>query len=58
MANTNCAMTREAFPEFVAIAIGNFADPNFPVPTISVWEETRHLWGSLPLDTKRTAKQG
>jgi hypothetical protein len=41
-------------------AIGNFADPNFPAPTIGVWEESRHPWVSLPPDTppKRVAKQG
>jgi hypothetical protein len=48
----------EAFPGIVAVAIGNFADPNFPAPIISVWEETRHPWVSLPPDTKRMAKQG
>lgn len=48
----------EAFPEIVAVAIGNFADPSFPAPIISVWEETRHSWVSLPPDTKRMAKQG
>jgi hypothetical protein len=32
-------------------AIGNLADLNFPAPTISVWEETRHPWVSLPPDT-------
>jgi len=48
----------EAFPEIVAVAVGNFADPNFPAPIISVWEETRHPWVSLPPDTKRMAKQG
>jgi hypothetical protein len=51
-------LEKEAFPEFVAIAIGCFADPNFPAPTISVWEQTRHPWVSLPPDTKRMAKQG
>ena len=48
----------ETFPGIVAVAIGNFADPNFPTPIVSVWEETRHSWVSLPPDTKRTAKQG
>ena len=24
----------EGFPGYVAVAIGNFADPNFPAPTI------------------------
>jgi len=50
----------EGFPGFVAVAIGTFADPNFPAPTIAVWEESRHPWISLPADTppKRVAKQG
>jgi hypothetical protein len=50
----------EGFPGYVAVAIGNFADPNFPAPTIAVWEESRHQWVSLPPDTpsKRAAKQG
>ena len=50
----------EGFPGYVAVAIGNFADSNFPAPTIAVWEESRHPWVSLPVDTppKRVAKQG
>jgi hypothetical protein len=49
----------EGFPGYVAVAIGNFADPKFPAPTIAVWEEARHPWISLPPDTppKRAAKQ-
>ena len=49
----------ESFPGLVAVAIGTFADPNFPAPTVSVWEETRHPWVSLPPDTppRRVAKQ-
>jgi hypothetical protein len=50
----------EGFPGYVAVAIGSFADPNFPAPTVGVWEESRHPWLSLPPDTppKRMAKQG
>jgi hypothetical protein len=50
----------EGFPGFVAIAIGTFADPAFPAPALSVWEETRHEWVTPPADpaTKRVAKQG
>ena len=49
-----------SFPGLVAVAIGTFADPNFPAPTVSVWEECRHPWVSPPTDpsTKRVAKQG
>ncbi|HLH96324.1 MAG TPA: GFA family protein [Xanthobacteraceae bacterium] len=50
----------EGFPGLVAVAIGNFADPSFPAPTIAVWEESRHPWVSLPPDIppKRSAQQG
>ena len=50
----------QGFPGLVAVAIGTFADPDFPAPTIAVWEECRHPWVSLPPDTppQRTAKQG
>lgn len=35
-------------PGFVAIPVGAFADPTFPAPTFSVWEERRHPWTGLP----------
>jgi hypothetical protein len=38
----------DARPETVTVAIGNFADPSFPVPTYSVYEERRHAWISVP----------
>src|SRR5499427_5060133 len=38
----------EGFPGFVAVAIGNFADPSFPAPTVAVWEESRHPLGLPP----------
>ena len=52
--------TGAGFPGFLAVAIGTFADPNFPAPTISVWEECRHDWVPAPADAgmKRVAKQG
>ncbi len=28
----------------IAVAIGAFADPAFPVPAFSVWEERKHGW--------------
>jgi hypothetical protein len=50
----------DGFPGTVTVAIGNFADPQFPAPNIAVWEESRHPWVSFPPDTppKRVAKQG
>jgi len=40
----------DGFPGYVTVAIGNFADPKLPAPTIAVWEETRHPWVFLPPD--------
>jgi hypothetical protein len=39
-----------AIPGFVSVAIGAFADPEFPAPTISVYEERRHPWARLAGD--------
>jgi hypothetical protein len=30
--------------DVIAIAIGAFADPSFPSPTVSVFEERKHRW--------------
>ena len=45
----------ESFPGLVAVAIGTFADPNFPAPAVSVWEETRHSWMPSPADAVTNA---
>jgi hypothetical protein len=37
-------------PELIAVAIGAFADRDFPPPTVSVWEERMHPWVGLPAD--------
>jgi len=29
---------------FVSVAVGAFADPGFPAPTVSVYDEHRHPW--------------
>jgi len=34
----------ERKPEAIAVATGSFADPSFPAPTQSVWNERRHPW--------------
>jgi hypothetical protein len=40
-------------PGFVAVAVGMFADPGFPPPHVSVYEERQHPWalaaGQLPM---------
>ncbi|HEY7687040.1 MAG TPA: GFA family protein [Dongiaceae bacterium] len=34
----------ERKPDAIAVAVGSFADPTFPAPTQSVWDERRHPW--------------
>jgi hypothetical protein len=48
----------EGFPGFVAIAIGTFADPDFPAPTLSIWETARHRWVDVAADPPLTHKDG
>jgi hypothetical protein len=35
------------FSRHLGIAVGAFADPDFPSPTFSVWEQSMHPWLSL-----------
>ena len=41
-------------PDFVSVAVGAFADPSFPPPRVSVYEERQHPWplaiAQLPLE--------
>jgi hypothetical protein len=48
----------EGFPGFVAIAIGTFADPNFPGPKLSIWEATRHGWVEMACDSEMGHAEG
>ncbi len=38
------AFVNEGMPGVTAIAVGAFADPNFPSPRFSVYEERMHCW--------------
>jgi hypothetical protein len=38
------------FPGSIAIAVGSFADPEFPARKHSVWERRRHRWIEVPVD--------
>jgi hypothetical protein len=31
-------------PDVIGVALGAFADPSFPAPARSIWEEHRHSW--------------
>jgi hypothetical protein len=55
----NCGSTvfyTAGSPEgLIAIPVGAFADPKFPSPTFSVYEERMHSWVSLPPDIEHMA---
>lgn len=40
--------TSDAMEGFIAIPVGAFADPRFPAPTVSVYEERMHGWVHMP----------
>ena len=40
-------------PDFLGIAVGCFADPAFPAPSFSIWEEGLHPWLGLPAGIDR-----
>ena len=38
----------DGVPGIVAIPVGAFADPDFPSPSVSGYEERKHAWVRLP----------
>jgi hypothetical protein len=47
--------TGEGLDGFVAIPVGAFADPMFPGPVFSVYEDRMHHWVSMPADIEHMA---
>ena len=47
--------TAEGREEFIAIPVGAFAEPEFPAPTVSVYEERMHEWVGLPENIEHLA---
>lgn len=41
--------------EFMAIPVGAFADPGFPAPSFSVYEDRMHSWVQMPKDMEHMA---
>lgn len=39
-------------PDHYGVAVGAFADPGFPQPTVSIWEEAKHPWVVMPGDVE------
>ena len=46
----------ERNPDRYGICVGAFADPNFPTPTFSIWEESMHSWLMLPAGSEHFAR--
>ena len=47
--------TLEGYPDAIAIPVGAFADPSFPAPSFSVYEERMHSWVHMPGNIERMA---
>ncbi len=45
---TNLFHTEEGEESSVGVAVGAFADPDFPPPRVSIYECRRHAWVGLP----------
>jgi hypothetical protein len=45
---SNVFHTQEDSDDFVLVAVGAFADPDFPAPQDSVYDSRRHKWVELP----------
>ena len=38
----------DARPDWYLLAVGAFADPEFPPPSVSIFEKSKHAWTQLP----------
>ena len=47
--------TAEGLEGWIAIPVGAFADPAFPSPAVSVYEERMHRWVAMPPGIERIA---
>jgi hypothetical protein len=47
--------TTEGREGHIAIPVGAFAEPSFPGPTVSVYEERMHSWIQMPKHIERMA---
>ena len=49
--------TEPTEPDLVVVSVGSFADPTFPPPTESGYDEHRHHWVRLPDSVQRYAPE-
>jgi hypothetical protein len=45
-----------ALPDHVAVAVGCFADPTFPLPRVVAWTSEQHAWVRFPEGCESTPK--
>jgi hypothetical protein len=45
----------EGREDIIAVAVGAFAEPGFPAPTVSVYERRKHSWVSVPTSVEHLA---
>jgi len=45
----------EGQEEIIAIPVGAFAEPGFPAPMVSVYEERKHSWVAMPENIEHVA---
>lgn len=38
----------EKHPDMIGVAVGAIADPDYPAPARSVWEQSMHRWVRIP----------
>jgi len=45
---SNVFWEAEGTPDMISVAVGCFADPDFPAPVRTVWAENKHEWLPFP----------
>src|SRR5262245_6853421 len=45
---SNVYWSTSRLPDHRGVAVGAFADPEFPAPSYSVWQRTKHRWVQVP----------
>jgi len=49
---------RDGMADHIGVAVGAFADPSFPAPVSSIWEESRHPWVEFGHDLRHFPQRG
>jgi hypothetical protein len=49
---SNLAWEAEIRPGWIGVAVGGFADRNFPAPTVVLYDDNRHAWIEPPAEAR------